>query len=210
MTMCSTNTCKLLLQHHVQGGSGGFKSQSVTVLPGFSGSLYQRGYGLGSIFSNIARWTMPFVHMALPHFMDGISELVSNYQDIKTKPERRQALKTFAQDVGLNIAEAAVTKMKQRRKTAAVKKMANKQTGQGRKRKKVTKAIKRRPTTKKRSQKRKTGRKKATSKRPSTTAKRRRKKPKRTSKGKKRIARRRRATVASPGTYSLDPADIFG
>lgn len=130
MTSSTQNLYQLYCDHLQQCGGS-------VAIPKFTGSLYQEGYGLGSIFGNLARLTAPLLRFLVPQAITGLKDLATT---ALTSPRaaRRNAVKKAVKRVGLNIAQNAIDKLRK-----------NQEGGAKRKRKKQTKSYKRRPTVKK-------------------------------------------------------------
>ena len=118
---------KLYCDHFKQCGGA-------LVLPKFSGSLYQEGYGLGSVFGSIARWIAPLVKLLAPRAIDGIRDLATTAVTTPS-PKRRAALKKAAKRIGLDLAQDTINKLRgnqtggaRRRAAKGPKKYKRKQT----------------------------------------------------------------------------------
>ena len=95
---------KLYCEHFKQCGGA-------LVLPKFSGSLYQEGYGLGTIFGNIARWIAPLVKFLVPRAIDGVRDLATTAITTPS-PDRKSALKKAAKRIGLDLAQDTIHKLR--------------------------------------------------------------------------------------------------
>ena len=95
---------KLYCNHFKQCGGA-------LVLPKFSGSLYQEGYGLSAVFGNIARWIAPLVRFLVPRAIDGIRDLATTAVTTSS-PNRKSALKKAAKRIGLDLAQDTIQKLR--------------------------------------------------------------------------------------------------
>ena len=95
---------KLYCEHFKQCGGA-------LVLPKFAGSLYQEGYGLGTVFGNIARWIAPLVRFLAPRIIDGIRDLATTAVTTPS-PNRKTALKKTAKQIGLDLAQNIIDKLR--------------------------------------------------------------------------------------------------